>query len=227
METLKGFFWKPDPAEQLKKCNNLIRTNVRQLDRQIYNLKSLESKTKLQIQNTSRRRTASGRATNSTLEVRLLARELVRIRKQHTRLNTSKAQLESVGMQVREAFSVRKIEGSIKASTKVMKDVNTLIRLPELTGTMRELSTELMKAGIIDEMVGDMIPDVQEMDEEDEAEEEVDRVLTELIGGKLGEAGVVVDPDALPEVPEPAPQVAVDDQADLEEMRSRLQALKS
>lgn len=62
-------------------------------------------------------------------------------------------------MQINEAFAVRKIEGSLKASTGIMKNVNALVRMPELTGTMRELSQELVKAGIIEEMVGDLVPD--------------------------------------------------------------------
>ena len=74
-------------------------------------------------------------------------------------------------MQVNEAFSVRKIEGSIKASTGIMKDVNSLVRLPELTGTMRELSSELMKAGIIEEMVDDTLMDTEGLEEDEEAEE--------------------------------------------------------
>ena len=123
-------------------------------------------------------------------------------------------------MQVKEAFSVRKIEGSIKASTSVMKDVNTLVRLPELTGTMRELSTELMKAGIIDEMVGDMLPGAAEDEMEEEAEGEVDKVLTELIGGRLEQTGQVPAQNLQAEEEEPEPEI-------LDEMRERLQALKS
>lgn len=126
-------------------------------------------------------------------------------------------------MQVNEAFSVRKIEGSIKASTGIMKDVNTLVRLPELTGTMRELSQELMKAGIIEEMVGDSIPDDELLEGEDEeAETEVDKVLGEILQGKLGKA---------PEKPveeEPATEEEnLEQEATLEQMRGRLEALKS
>ena len=129
-------------------------------------------------------------------------------------------------MQVNEAFSVRKIEGSIKASTGIMKDVNTLVRLPELTGTMRELSQELMKAGIIEEMVGDSLPDDDLLEGEDEeAEAEVDKVLGEILQGKLGAAKV----DQKPVEEEPAAEEEdLDDQeATLEQMRGRLEALKS
>ncbi|KAF8477068.1 Snf7-domain-containing protein [Kalaharituber pfeilii] len=214
METLKSLIWKPDPATQLRKCNQLIRANARQLDRHISQLKQLEAKTKNMIITTSRRKNVQAK------ETRLLARELVRIRRQSARLSTSKAQLESVGMQVNEAFSVRKIEGSIRASTSVMKDVNSLVRLPELTGTMRELSMELVKAGIIEEMVQDSLPeeDLEELDEE--AESEVDKILGEILDKKLKDTGRV--PDAQIEEPEVEPQEVV-----LEGMRERLEALKS
>jgi len=126
-------------------------------------------------------------------------------------------------MQVNEAFSVRKIEGSIKASTGIMKDVNTLVRLPELTGTMRELSQELMKAGIIEEMVGDSLPDDQLLEGEDEeAETEVDKVLGEILQGKLGKV-----PEKPVEEEPTAEEEDLEQQATLEQMRGRLEALKS
>lgn len=147
------------------------------------------------------------------------------MRKQNARLATSKAQLQSVAMQVNEAFSVRKIEGSIKASTGIMKDVNSLVRLPELTGTMRELSQELVKAGIIEEMVDDTLSNDQLMDGEDEeAETEVDKVLNEVLKKPESKQPVQEIPD------EPMPEEEEED-ADREEilaqMRGRLEALKS
>ena len=129
-------------------------------------------------------------------------------------------------MQVNEAFSVRKIEGSIRASTGIMKDVNSLVRLPELTGTMRELSQELMRAGIIEEMVGDSLPDDEVLEGEDEeAETEVDRVLGEVLQGRLGKAKV--DDKPVAEEPRLEEESLEDQEATLEQMRGRLEALKS
>lgn len=137
------------------------------------------------------------------------------------RLATSKAQLQSVGMQVNEAFSVRKIEGSIKASTSVMKDVNTLIRLPQLTSTMRELSMELVRAGIIEEMVADSLPDDALEEDDEEVETEVGKILGEIIGGKLEQSG------AVPSQLEKEEEVEEGSEMGLEDMRERLEALKS
>lgn len=214
----------------MRKCNQLIRTNTRQLDRDITQLKALDSKTRQFIVNASRRADRNpSQAKQAAIETKTFARELVRIRKQSTRLTTSRAQLQSVQMQVNEAFSVRKIQGSLKKSTGIMKDVNTLVKLPELSGTMHQLSTELVRAGIIEEMVDDAITDPSMLeDEEDEADAEVDRVLQEILHGKLSQVQGVKPEQPLEQEEEPAAEETFEDQeATLEQMRGRLEALKS
>ena len=197
---------------------------MRALDRDITNLKVTEQKTRTLILNAAKRGQKNPSQTKQGAdEARVFARELIKVRKQAARLHTSKAQLQSVQMQVHEAFSVRKIEGSLKASTRIMKDVNTLIRLPELTGTMQELSQELMKAGIIEEMVGDALPNDELLEGEDEeAETEVDKVLGEVLKGKLG-----AQEQQMPQLPAEQEEEEEDREAELEQMRGRLEALKS
>lgn len=187
-------------------------------------MKILESKTRNYILQASKRAERNpAQAKQARQEARTFAKELVGIRRQAGRLHTSKAQLQSVSYQVNEAFSVRKIEGSLKVSTGIMKDVNTLIKMPELSGTMQELSQELMKAGIIEEMVGDMLPDDELLGEDEEAEAEVDAILGEVLKGKVG----VLGPE-MPDIPnEEAAETEANDVEDLEQMRGRLEALKS
>ncbi|KAI2463209.1 hypothetical protein F4781DRAFT_417413 [Annulohypoxylon bovei var. microspora] len=231
MEGLKALFVKPDPNAQMRKCNALIRSNIRKLDRDISQVKQVELKTKNLIIAADRRAQRSpAQARQAQREARDFARELIRARRTSGRLVTSKAQLSSVQMQVNEAFAVRKIEGSIRASVAVMKDVNTLVKLPQLAGTMRELSLELMKAGVIEEMVGESLPvdDMME-DEEEEAEGEVDKVLGEILKGKMDKAGPT--PVPLPEQPKEQP-VALDEEEEdqeamMDQMRNRLEALRS
>ena len=198
---------------------------MRKLDRDITQLKQLEGKTKTYIQQAAKRAERNpSQAKQAAQETRLFARELIRVRKQNARLATSKAQLQSVGMQVNEAFSVRKIEGSIKASTGIMKDVNTLVRLPELTGTMRELSQELMKAGIIEEMVGDTLETADALEEDEEADAEVDKVLGEVLKDRL--PPTATEPETAPvQIEDPAEEE--DHEEMLAQMRGRLEALKS
>ncbi|THC93313.1 hypothetical protein EYZ11_007202 [Aspergillus tanneri] len=206
METLKAVFFGPDPQTQ-----------------------TLEGKTRQYILNASRRAQRNPlQAKQAQNESKTFARELVRIRKQSARLTTSRAQLHSVQMQVNEAFSMRKIQGSLKKSTGIMKDVNTLVRLPELTATMHQLSTELVRAGIIEEMVDDAIPNNELLEDEleEEADAEVDKVLQEILHGKLSQVEDIKPEKPIEETPAVEEQFE-DQEAALAQMRGRLEALKS
>lgn len=215
---------------QARKCNALLRSNIRKLDRDIINIKGAEAKARqLIVQADKRGQRDPSRAAQAKKEVRMYAGELVRSRRQGARLHTAKAQLTSVQMQVNEAFAVRKIEGSIKASVGIMKDVNALISLPALAGTMRELGTELMKAGIIEEMVEDVLPEDNEYMLEDEAEAEVDKILGEVLKDKK-ETTANLPAAPLPEVPSAAQEVEEEEEDPeemMDQMRNRLNALRS
>lgn len=211
-----------------RKCTSLIRSNTRKLDRDLANLKALESKTRSFILQASKRAQRNpSQAQQARAETRIFAKELIRVRRQEQRLATSKATLASVGMQVNEAFAMRKIEGSIKNSVGIMRDVNMLVRLPELTGTMRELSQELVKAGIIEEMVSDTLDQDELLEDDEEAETEVDKVLGEVLKDKVQTpaAQVPMEP-VVPAQPE-AEEEEMDSEEMLAQMRGRLEALKS
>lgn len=104
---------------------------------------------------------------------------------------------------------------------------------------MQEMSKEMMKAGIIEEMMEDTFESMEDTDEmEEAAQAEVDKVLWELTEGKLGEAPL--PPDASVRDPEastskvPQRQAVAeaegdddDDEEDLKEMQNRLEALRS
>ena len=99
-----------------------------------------------------------------------------------------------------------KVTGSLQRSTEIMKLSNQLIKLPQINAAMREMSMEMTKvklvassftvvsqlpqAGIMEEMLEDTLEGLDEDPElEEEAEQEVDRVLFEITDGKLGVAG--------------------------------------
>ncbi|EME40801.1 hypothetical protein DOTSEDRAFT_74382 [Dothistroma septosporum NZE10] len=229
MDGVRKFFYGPTPEEQRRKCNALVRQNNRKLERDMANLKALESKTRTLILSASKRAQRNPAQKDQALqETRIFARELLRVRKQRSRLATSQATLQSVRMQVDEAFAMRKIGDSIKNSTSIMKDVNMLVKLPELTGTMRELSQELVKAGIIEEMVGDSLPDSQLLEGEDEeAETEVDKVLGEILKDRTSVPGMQLPTEPVGAVEEQPGEEDVDSEEILAQMRGRLEALKS
>lgn len=131
-------------------------------------------------------------------------------------------------MQIQEAFTMRKIEGSIRSSVGIMKDVNSLIRLPELTGTMQELAQELIKAGIIGEMIEDCIPEELEQEEEEEEENEVQKVLGEILSERVIKVShTPKESSIMPQETTVENEDEEDAEAILDEMRGRLEALKS
>ncbi|KAJ2247587.1 Charged multivesicular body protein 3 [Coemansia sp. RSA 455] len=89
------------------------------------------------------------------------------------------------------------------------------------------MSKEMMKAGVIEEMTEDMFEALDDEDLEDEAEDEVMKVLAEITDGQMG----LSVPAALPKHGETQPNAVVDeeseDELDLDDMRARLSALRS
>ena len=67
----------------------------------------------------------------------------------------------------------------------------------------------------------DTLEMLDEPDLEEEADAEIDAILTEITGGILGKAGKA------PEVAMPSEEVAEEHPANLDVMRERLEALKS
>lgn len=114
----------------------------------------------------------------------------------------------------------------------MMRSMQSLIKVQEVAQVMQEMSREMMRAGIIDEMLEETLEDTLGGEElEDEANEEVDKVLFEITDGQLGAAPAVVA-DSLPSVSlkeskTPAKQTQEDEEEDISEMRQRLEALRN
>jgi charged multivesicular body protein 3 len=97
---------------------------------------------------------------------RILAREVVRSDKQKDRLSVSKARLGSIGTQLSQQMgmflcnrhertsphdimaAMVKVTGSLQKSTEIMKLSNALIKLPQISQSMREMSMEMTKVKI-------------------------------------------------------------------------------
>lgn len=160
----------------------------------------------------------------------ILAKEVLRARKAINRIHASKAQLNSVVMSMNHQLATLRLAGSMQRSTEVMKSMQQLIKVPEVAQTMRDLSKEMMRAGIIEEMLDDTMEGLDDQEGlEEEAEEEVDKVLWELTAGQLGKAPTAVT-ESLPsqDIQEAGPSSAIsDDEDDVTKMQERLQALRS
>ena len=217
-----GLFGKTperNPKELVNEWSHKLRKENSQLDRQIRAIQREEEKVKRSLKEAAKK---SDRETCT-----ILAKEVIRARKAIGKIYTSKAHLNSVQLQMKNQLATLRVAGALSKSTEVMQAMQRLVRIPEVSHTMQEMSKEMMKAGIIEEMVEEtmdaMEEDSQEM--EDAAQSEVDKVLWELTEGKLGEAPA----PPVTETTKKVHEVTVEDEneEELEDMQSRLAALKS
>ncbi|EMR10894.1 hypothetical protein PNEG_01040 [Pneumocystis murina B123] len=180
MEALRRFFIGKTLQEKVREWQRKLRSECRSIDRQLSQLFTEENKTQQSIKQYARQISPIAQTS-----CRLLTKELIRAKKQRTRLERSKALLNSLSMQLDEQLATLKITGILEKSTIMMRDVNTLIRLPELSATMAAISKEMMKAGIFEEITSETL-DMEEIDEDLVETEEIDKILFEITNGLLG-----------------------------------------
>jgi charged multivesicular body protein 3 len=216
-----GLFGKSkaaDPKEQVNEWCKKIRKEGYNLDRQINAIKREEAKV------TKSLKEAAKKGDKETCNI--LAKELVNSRKAVTKLYTAKANLNSVQMQMKSQLATVKVAGTLQTSAEVMKSMSQLVKLPEIQKSMMELSREMMKAGVIEEMLEDVMEPLGEEEElEEAAQEEVDKIILEITTGKLKDAPRALA-DTLPAAVA-EPEVEEEGEGELEEMQSRLEALRS
>ncbi|GAA5943868.1 hypothetical protein JCM21900_000156 [Sporobolomyces salmonicolor] len=216
MQSINRFIWGPTPQERVRKWQQQLKKEQRVLDREIHQLDLAANKVKAEVKKLATK--------GDTKNAKLLAREIVRSNRQKQRLQTSKASLNSIHMQLGHQLAMVKVTGTLQASADIMKASNSLINVPQLSGTMREMSAEMMKAGIMTEMMDDTMEmlDDDEDELEEEAQGEVDKVLWQITDGKLGQASGKVG--ALPQATTgPTPEEIERD----EEMERAIQGLLS
>lgn len=135
--------------------------------------------------------------------------------------------MNSVQLSLNAQLANIKVSGALQKSTEVLACMNNAVKITEISSAMQELSREMMKAGIIEEMLEETIDEVTGMDEEEMEEQvaaEVDKVLFEVTKGQLGK---------MPNVSgnEPVASVSTDnkeeEEEEINEMQKRLEALKS
>jgi len=208
MKKVNKLMGKQKPEELVRKWRE-FRTQERQIDRQINSITMEENKIKTSLKQAAKR--------GDKKICTALAKEIIHSRNAKNKLYETKAQLNSILMSLQQQLSTIKISGTLKDTTAIMHTMNELVRVPEISQTMQEFSKEMTKAGIIEEMVSDTFELNEDEGIEEEAEEEVDKVLFELTNGLLGEGGSVGESLSNTN------SVAVDDQP-LEERLKELQS---
>ena len=163
---------------------------------------------------------------NDLRSMRLLAKEVVASRKTVARLYQNKAQMNSVSMMLSEQLATVKSVGHLTKSTEVLSAMNSIVKNEQVRDTMREMSKEMMKSGLIEEMVSDAFDEAEGLDVEEETDAEVNKILAELAGEQMvampgAETHTIAVPAAaVAAAPEPEEDVEID------ALQARLDAIR-
>lgn len=217
---------KKTPTEQVKEWRKKLRAEQRELDRSMRSISQQEKKTQAEIKKLAKQ--------GQMGPIKTLAKTLVQVKGAKEKLEVGKAQLGSVMMQLNNNLAMMKVSGCMQQSAEVMGVMNDAVKVPSIMESMRDMSREMAKAGLIEEMVDDTLETVFDDVEEEEVEGEMAKVLEEL-GVDLSEQLADAPTTALPSAAQAAPAVeaapasvaaaAAGPDPELASMQARLEAL--
>lgn len=219
---------KQNPQQQLREWQRRLRQECRNVERQIRDVEREEKSVQKAIKDAAKR--------NDMGSAKILAKEIIRSRQAVNRLHENKAQLNSVSMHLGELVATARTVGHLSKSAEVMKLVNNLMKAPQVAATMQEFSKEMIKAGVIEEMVNDAVDSALDSEDiEEETEEEVEKVLAAIAGETASQLPDAARKERIKQ-PSPSERTAsepeaiaegMDDEGELDEIRARLDRVRS
>ncbi|KAL0276615.1 UNVERIFIED_CONTAM: hypothetical protein PYX00_004154 [Menopon gallinae] len=219
-----GLFGKTQeksPKDMVQEWTHKLRKEGYALDRQVRGIMREEEKIKRSLKEAAKK--------GDKDVCVILAKEVIKARKAIAKIHTTKTHLNSVQLQMKNQLAQAKITGHMSSSTEIMAGMNHLTQIPEIKYVATKLQKEMIKAGIIEEMLEETFEGMEDTEEmEEEAQGEVDRILWELTAGQLGKAPPAVTGSLPPlSVGEGTSAEYEENEEELENMRSRLDALRS
>ncbi len=214
---MSSFFSRKKPEEVVREWDRTLNREQRKIDREIMQTKRDIQKMENECKQLAKK--------NQVDAAKVLAKQVIQGRKMTNRLHSTKANINSVQLNMKQQMAMAKVSGALQKSTEVMKAMQRLVKVPDIMKTMRELQREMMKSGIIEETMSEALDDaLDDEDLEEESEEEVNKVLEELITGKLTKVGT----GSLPQQQSvDTAQADSDEDVDENELQKRLEGLKS
>merc|ERR1719360_91430 len=168
------------------------------MDRDMQKMRNEEAKLKKEIKTM---------ATKGQLgSVKTLAKQVVRSKKAITRMERSQASMRSVSLQLTTAIASMSSATSLQMSAGMMKEMNRLMSVEGLAGTMEEMRQQMARAEMADEILDEGF---DESDDETEVDTEIAKVFDELA---LDKTSLLITPDlAAPAAAAPAQAAPADD----------------
>ncbi|XP_064404163.1 charged multivesicular body protein 2b-like [Halichondria panicea] len=183
-------FRKPDPKEQMRAQQRVLRKTTRDLERDRHSLERQEKALETEIKKAARRgdKQACG----------VYAKQLVRLRQQKTKSMSLSSTITSTGHQMKAMESQAKMAAAMGSTAKAMGAMNKQMKVEDIQSTMMNFERESTKMDMAGELMDDTLDSLL-AGSDDEAEEDavITQVLDEIgidITRKLDGVGVANKP---------------------------------
>jgi hypothetical protein len=220
------FAKKPTPKEAAKAAQRETRREVkrsqRDMEREIRELDRQEKQITMELK---QRAKAPGVNPSKDTALKALAKQLVSVRAQRTKLFSAKAHIGAVGMHATSMASQVAAASAMGSVTTAMGKANAAMNPAETAKIMAEFTRENERLVVKEEMMNDALIDAFDNDElEEEADEVTAQVLAEL-GVEMDSKMVGLDaPNARPQTELTNEEQEALDSA-LPDLKARLNAL--
>lgn len=167
-------FKKPTAAELAREGKREIAQAARGLDKEIASLHTEEKKLILEIKKAAKSGNEAG--------ARVLAKNLVRVRGQITKIQNSQAHLRGIQTHVQTAHSTAVMAGAVGKAGGVMKQANAQLDPVKAAAIAMDFQKESAKMDHADEVLGDAMSGVLDSDEIDEESDLLTQEVLDSIG---------------------------------------------
>lgn len=176
-----AFFKKKTVDDIIKEQSKELRGTQRQITRDRTALERQEKQLEAEIKKMAK--------TGNRDACKILAKQLVQLRKQKNRTYAVSSKVTSMSTQTKLMNSQMKMAGAMSSTAKTMQAVNKKMDPQKTLKTMQDFQKENMKMGMTEDLINDTLDECfDESGDEEETQGIVDQVLDEIgieISGKM------------------------------------------
>ncbi|KAL8717060.1 MAG: hypothetical protein Q9225_005668 [Loekoesia sp. 1 TL-2023] len=182
------------PQERLRKHQRALEKTQRELDRERVKLENQEKKLVQDIKKSAK---------NGQMGAcKIQAKDLVRTRRYIDKFYSMRTQLQAISLRIQTVRSNEQMMQSMKGATSLLGSMNRQMNLPALQRIAMEFEKENDVMDQRQEMMDDAIDDVTGLEDEEEGDEVVNKVLDEIgvdLGLAMGETPSGLQKNAVPD----------------------------
>jgi len=147
--------------EIVREQKRMVDKSMRELERERAGLEKTEKKLIMDIKK-------AAKDEKNMKAVQIMAKDLVRIRKNQTKFVSMVAQLRAVSLQMTEMKSTMALQDSMRSATRAMMVMNRRMNLPALQRIMIEFQKQTEQMEMKQEIMSDAVEDALDDDEDEE-----------------------------------------------------------